>query len=105
MQPKTNFEYGFKPGDIFAQSYGFDGSDHTVFFKVTKVTARFLTIVRVAGRIVPCGIVPDPNKEIERPIRKKVYDWGVPGRERPCIDLPVANAYPWSGEVCPCDAC
>lgn len=96
----TNFEYGIKTGDVFVQGYGFDGSDVVNFYEVTRVAARYLTLVRVAGKRVAGGVVPDLGHAIEEPIRRMTRNGGIFGRLVPCVPMPVSDAYPWDGEAC-----
>lgn len=102
MTPMSNFDYGFKPGTIFVREFCSDGGDRASFYKVTKVTPHFLTLVSIgATHVTSDQVVPDPAREYGLPFRRKVQDHGVPGREAPCVGTEYyGTAHPWDGTPC-----
>lgn len=99
MAAKTTYEYGIKPGDIFVHEFCSDGSDKASYYKVTRTSARFVTLVSIGA--VHTGvdaIIPDPDRELGKPFRRKLQDHGAPGHESPCVGAEwYGIARPWDG--------
>lgn len=113
-QTKTNAEYGFKVGDVFVSTWGYDQTNAD-FYKVTRVMPRKLELVPVGkvrtvcrdkdgnvirnstyGYCLPAPGAVSPNA---RPIVRLVKDYRMGGVERPHVDLNgYSSAYPWDGK-------
>lgn len=96
-------KYGVKVGDILEGSFGYNMTIAEIY-KVTKiVSAQFVEIVEIGRTLVDtdCGgseyFMPDPEKIIGEPIKKKVNACRNSNDGSWYIKIDSCNLYKWDG--------